>query len=66
MPHKQAHTDAYLRKDVTDMIEEFIMSPPADLLNSAGAIEALAKEIITVVREGVLREIGTYARNNIR
>lgn len=60
MPPKQAHTDRLLREDVAAMIQgnrqDYDVTDP----------QALAKDIITMVRERVLREISNYARNNIK
>lgn len=63
MAHKQAHTDRMLREDVAKMIQD-----ARDNIGMWDDIsdEELAKGIITVVRERVLREISTYARENIR
>lgn len=60
MPPKQAHTDRLLREDVVSMLlgtrQDYDEVDPHNL----------AKDIITMVRERVLREIMNYARNNIK
>lgn len=53
--------DAMLRKDVANMIRD-----TAQEYDAPDSPEELAHDIIVVVRERVLREIETYARENVR
>ena len=53
---RYASRDRILQEDVAAMI----------LDRGADSATDLARDIITVVRERVLQEIGTYARQNIR
>ncbi len=65
MPFKQAHTDRFLQEDVAAMILDNTAATCQTDAQAKG-MRALAKDIITVVRERVLREIQTYTRNNVR
>lgn len=60
-PHR-ADADRLLRQDVAAMIREY----PNEVSADQEAAEELAGDIVTVVRERVLREIESYARENIR
>jgi len=65
MPHKQAHTDKLLQEDVAAMILDST-DATCTTEEQARAMRVLAKDVITVVRERVLREVQQYARENVR
>lgn len=54
-----ADQDVFLQSEVVDLLRERGHEAPTDQ-------GELAHDIIRIVRERVLREIGTYARENVR
>lgn len=58
---RRASQSNLLQADVAAMIRD-----TAQEYDRPGSAEELAHDIIVVVRERVLREIGTYARENVR
>lgn len=58
---RYATRNRLLREDVASMITDWALDHP-DKVSAA----EVAKDIVTVVRERVLQEIESYARQNIR
>jgi len=62
---RKASDSRMLKEDVGQLVREYVMRPPGPI-NSVKHTEELAHDIIVVVRERVLREIESYARENIQ
>lgn len=59
---RRASEDGLLQRDVAAMLRDY----PDDLSYGTEASMELAHDLIVVIRERVLRELESYARENIR